>query len=270
MHRRVNARIMANNIAPDDFGSYAELLLSSREEQRSLYDALTINVTQFFRDIKLWDFIKNDIIPKTIEYKKVRSEKAIQIWSCGSSSGEEAYSLAILLREALGERKDIVPSIIGTDIDELSLSKANEAVYDINAFKSMPQEYFKKYFKPVTIKGAEKYTLDSSVKPIVQFRRSNFLSDAPPLKNADMIFCRNVIIYFTPAAKDKLMNAFYQTLSDCGCLVLGKSEVLFTTKMQQRFYLYNVEERIYRKERRKNQVKVDIERRKNWWIGYPK
>lgn len=270
MNRRINSRIMANNLVTDDFASYAKILVLNVDEQRRLYDALTVNVTQFFRDIKLWEVIRNDILPLIIEEKKHKPDKTFQIWSCGCSSGEEPYSLAILLKEALGARKDILPLITATDIDDLSLTKAQNAVYDITTFKSMPQEYFSKYFKPLTIKNAEKYELDASVKALVQFKRNNFLVDAPPLKNADMIFCRNVIIYFTPASKDKLMASFYDSLSNNGWLVLGKSEVLFTTKMQQRFYLYNVEERIYRKEQRKVQLKVDVERRKNWWLGYNK
>jgi chemotaxis protein methyltransferase CheR len=270
MRRRVNARIMANNFAPDDYDSYGKLLAVNSEEQRRLYDALTINVTQFFRDAKLWDVLKNEIIPKLIEEKRKKSAKFLQIWSCGCSSGEEPYSLAILFKEALRGREDIIPVILGTDIDEFSLAKAEKAVYDINVFKSMPQEYFKKYFKPVTVKNTEKYELAASVKSLVQFKHNNFLLDLPPAKSIDMIFCRNVIIYFTPAAKDKLMNTFCESLSDNGWLVLGKSEVLFTIKIQHRFYLYNVEERIYQKERRKAQLKFDVERRKNWWIGYDK
>ena len=270
MSRRINSRIMANNLAPDDFRSYAKILVSNSEEQRRLYDSLTINVTQFFRDIKLWEVVKKDILPKIIEEKRNKSEKSLQIWSCGCSSGEEPYSLAILLREALGGRKDIFPVVTATDIDQFSLEKAQNAVYDMSAFKSMPQEYLSRYFKPVLVKNLEKYELDPSAKALVQFKRNNFLVDPPPVKNADVVFCRNVIIYFTPAAKDKLMSAFYETLSENGWLVLGKSEVLFTIKMQQRFYLYNVEERIYKKERRKIQVPVNAERRKNWWLGYNK
>ena len=174
------------------------------------------------------------------------------------------------MKEVLKERKELLPLIIGTDIDDLSFEKAGKALYDIAVFRSMPQVYLNKYFQQKTINGDTKYELDQAIKNLVQFKKNNFLLDLPPVKKVDMIFCRNVIIYFTPAAKEKLMNVFYNTLSDHGWLVLGKSEVLFTTKMQQLFYLYDAEERIYRKERRKTQVKVDVERRKNWWLGYDK
>ncbi|MFH1768755.1 MAG: protein-glutamate O-methyltransferase CheR [Candidatus Omnitrophota bacterium] len=270
MERRVNARIMAHNLAPDNYDSYAKLLETNLEEQRRLYDALTINVTQFFRDIKLWDTLKKNVIPKLIEEKRNKSEKILSIWSCGCSSGEEPYSLAILLKEALKDRRDILPVIYATDIDSLSLTKAKNAVYDISVFKSIPQEYFIKYFKQVIVKEKVAYELDPSIKSLVSFRTHNFLDDPPPAKIMDVIICRNVIIYFTQEAKDKLMSLFYENLTDHGWLVLGKSEVIFTIKMQRHFYLYNVEERVYRKERRKEQVKIEVEKRINWWPGYIK
>ncbi|OGS25294.1 MAG: hypothetical protein A2297_04000 [Elusimicrobia bacterium RIFOXYB2_FULL_48_7] len=270
IQRRINARIMSNNLHSDDYGAYAKLLAASIKEQRCLYDALTINVTQFFRDIRLWEVLRKDVFPKIAEEKKKKFEKMFQIWSCGCSSGEEPFSIAILIKELLNDRKDLLPLIIGTDIDEQSFVKSDKAAYDINAFRSMPQEYLHKYFKAVTVGSSKKYELDPSIHNLVKFQKNNFLIDPPPVKNVDVIFCRNVIIYFTPAAKEKLMNVFYETLADHGWLILGKSEVLFTAKMQERFYLYNVEERIYRKERRKSQIKVDIDRRKNWWIGYVK
>lgn len=270
IQRRINARIMANNLQPNAYNSYAVHLASSPQEQRSLYDALTINVTQFFRDIKLWEALKRDAFPKIIDEKKRKSDNSLTVWSCGCSSGEEPYSIGITLKEVLKDKKTPVPLIIGTDIDEQSLDKSAKAIYDINVFKTMPQEYLLKYFKQVTVKDDIKYEVDPSVRAMARFVRNNFLLDPPPIRSADVIFCRNVIIYFTPAAKEKLMNVFYDTLPEHGWLVLGKSEVLFTAKMQQRFYLYNVEERIYRKERRKKQLKIDVERRNSWWPGYVK
>jgi chemotaxis protein methyltransferase CheR len=270
IERRINSRIMANNLTVNNYASYAKFLESSLQEQRSFYDALTINVTQFFRDIRLWEFLRKNVFKKIIEEKAEKSEKHLQIWSCGCSSGEEPYSVAIVLKEILKEHKSLLPYIIGTDIDQQSFIKAERAVYDISAFRSMPIDYLSKYFEQAIENGATRYKLDQSIKAMVQFQKNNFLLDAPPVKNVDIILCRNVIIYFTAAAKEKLMNVFFETLTDHGWLVLGKSEVLFTAKMQQRFYLYNVEERIYRKERRRVQLKFDVERRKNWWPGYVK
>jgi chemotaxis protein methyltransferase CheR len=268
IERRINARIMVNNLSPDDYVAYAKLLGSSPQEQRCFYDALTINVTQFFRDIRLWDFLKKDVFRKIIAEKAEKSDKNLQIWSCGCSSGEEPYSVAIVLRELLKDHKAPHPLIIGTDIDQQSFVRADKAVYEIGAFRSMPIQYLTSYFEQFIENGSAKYRLNQSIKAMVQFQKNNFLLDAPPAKNVDIIFCRNVIIYFTAAAKEKLMNVFYETLTDHGWLVLGKSEVLYTTKMQQKFYLYNVEERVYRKERRKSQLAFDVERRKNWWAGY--
>ncbi|MBN1824092.1 MAG: protein-glutamate O-methyltransferase CheR [Endomicrobiales bacterium] len=266
--RRLNARIMANSLNIDDYFSYIKILATSNEELRCLYDALTINVTQFFRDNKFWELIAKDILPKMLLEKRSKGEKTLSIWSCGCSSGEEPYSLAMLLRELAGYKKDINIFITGTDIDERSLSKAKAGIYDLNALKNVPKEYLLKYFRTAKSGDQIKYEVDPTIRTMVHLKSHNFLNEPPPAREFDAIFCRNVMIYFTLPAKDKLMNTFYETLSHHGWLMLGKSEVLFTLKMQQHFYLYNVEERVYRKERRRNKMKVENERRKNWWWGY--
>ena len=138
MERRINARIMVNNLKANDYRSYVTLLAADPQEQRCLYDALTINVTQFFRDIKLWEVLQKDIFPKIIEEKKIIFDKLLQIWSCGCSSGEEPFSIGILLKEVLKDRKELVPQIIGTDIDEPSFEKSSRATYVISVFKPMP------------------------------------------------------------------------------------------------------------------------------------
>lgn len=263
--RRINARMMANEIAQNDYLAYIKVVETSIEELRDLFDALTINVTKFFRDPKLWKILKNNIFPKAINEKRLKFEKAFTIWSCGCSSGEEPYSLAVLMKELI-RAIDVSAKITATDIDELSLNKARIGHYNSQNLENVPKEYLVKYFHK--IEGKDLYRINASLKAMVQFIRHNFFSEEPPSRNFDMILCRNVIIYFTPASKDKLVNLFYNSLTDHGWLILGESEILFVTHLRYKFYLYNEEERIYRRERRKFQSKVDIERRKKWWYGY--
>ncbi|MHB9154423.1 MAG: CheR family methyltransferase [Endomicrobiales bacterium] len=269
IRRRVNARLMVNNLKQDEFSPYVKILKANPEELRRLFDILTVNVTQFFRDPTLWQQLARNIFPRAAEEKKKAMGKTLRIWSCGCASGEEPYSLAILLKEIV-ERQGIVPQIVATDIDDFSLHAAREGVYLPPAFETMPKEYMAKYFRQVAVKDKVKYEILPSVKSHVQFVNHNFLNEPAPAKDFDMVFCRNVIIYFTGEAKDRLMRTFHEALMEHGWLVLGKSEVLFTMKSQSIFYLYNSEDRVYRKERRKAQMKVTVERRKNWWYGYEK
>lgn len=267
--RRVNARIMARNLPLDDYTAYLKVLKDDPEESRQLFDTLTVNVTQFFRDSSLWETLAKSVVPQIIKEKLSSPDRTLRVWSCGCASGEEPYSLAILFRELI-ENKGIRPAITATDIDALSLKRAKEAVYSPQAFETMPQEYLQKYFKQTLVNGKAKYELSPAVRPYVQFVNHNFLSEAPPARNFDMVFCRNVVIYFTTEAKDKLMQTFADALTEHGWLTLGKSEVLFSARTQHLFYLFNNDDRIYRRERRTTPGKIDVERRKNWWYGYVK
>lgn len=246
--RRVNSRLMAHSMPQNEFAAYLNFLRERPEEQRSLYDALTINVTQFFRDSSLWEVFAKEVLIKAVEEKMGGYNRTFTIWSCGCSSGEEPYTIAIICKEVLAGRQ-IMPRIIASDIDELSLKRAQAGMYDLAAFKTMPQQYLSKYFKQITPDTGtnSKYEIDPQIKASVQFVQNNFLADPPPVRECDMIFCRNVIIYFTPAAKEKLMNVFHNTLLPAGWLIIGKSEVLFTLKSNELFHLYNSAERVYRK-----------------------
>jgi len=285
IRRRINSRIITYNLPQDSYEDYYKIISRedmNGEELRKLFDALTINVTQFFRDIPLWEKIRTDVFPKIIAEKRNNGEKELLIWSCGCSSGEEPYSIAILLNELLAKGNSpatsinsksypISPKIIATDIDDISLKKAETGVYSFAAFTSTPSEYLVKYFHQIPPQKNEiRYEIDDSIKKFVEFRRHNFFKEPPPYSDFDMIFCRNVIIYFTPPAKDTLIRIFYDSLKEHGWLVIGKSEILFTIKAGYNFYIYDAQERIYRKERRREQRKVSThnEKRVNWWQGY--
>jgi len=250
IRRRLNARMLTNNLPQDNFVTYLKALKTTPDEPKKLYDALTINVTQFFRDTRAWEILENDVFPKVIAEKKNQPNRTLSIWSCGCSSGEEPYSLAIMMKELIKGR-EVVPKIIATDIDDLSLKKAHAGVYSAAAFKTTPPEYLDRYFhRSKDAKGIEKFEIDASVKSVVQIYCLNAITQMPPGTNFDMIFCRNVIIYFTQETKTKLMQKFYDALKDNGWLVIGKSEVLFTAKTENKFYVYNGAESIYRKDRR--------------------
>lgn len=267
--RRINARIMAYDLVANDFYSYLRILQKDVEETRKLFNALTINVTKFFRDINLWAFLKKEVIPKIISEKEKAKNKTVHIWSCGCSSGEEPYSIAMLFN-ALTKDTGLKYKIIASDIDEPSLEKAKIGIYDPYTLTNVPKDYLLKYFRKINNSntGGKMYEFDASLKSYVTFIRHNFFREEPPGNSFDMIFCRNVIIYFTPQSKDKLVSLFHSVLSEHGWLIIGESEILFTKHMKYRFYMSNEQERVYRRERRKLSIGIDEERRHTWWYGY--
>jgi chemotaxis methyl-accepting protein methylase len=265
IRRRLNSRLISYDLEPNDYSRYLSILETNKDEIRKLFDALTINVTKFFRDTDLWQFLKSDVFPRMLREKKEQGASNISIWSCGCASGEEPYSIAILFKELLKNYSALKVEINATDIDETSIIKAKSGIYDAHALEDMPKEYVERYFNNVE---GDVFKLDPSIKQMVNFGKHNFFNDPPPVKNLDMIFCRNVIIYFTPDSKGKLVSTFFNNMAEHGWFTLGESEILFSNHMRYHFYLYDEKKRIYRKERRKNQVKVEVEKRKNWWYGY--
>lgn len=264
--RRLNARITANDLEANNYSAYIDILEKKTEELRTLFDALTINVTKFFRDKKLWNYLKSVVFPQVISEKKTGFDNVITVWSCGCSSGEEPYSIAILLSELVGNNRFMI-RVTASDIDELSLEKARNAVYSTESLTEIPKEYVDKYF--LKIENKDLYKVTDRIKTLVFFKRQDLFTAESSNTKYDIIFCRNVIIYFTAEAKERLVNMFYKSLNDNGWLVIGESELLFEKHLKCKFYLFDEKERMYRRERRIYQEKIEVERRKRWWFGYP-
>lgn len=214
----------------DDFEGYYQYLQSTfrqEEELRKLYNLITINETYFFRfEKQLEAFIKR-ILPSTMKVKEAKGLKKIRIWSAASSSGEELYSLAILLKEHLNSSLSSWSfELLGTDISQKILDAARQGIYGRNAFRGRVSEtHLKKFFIPL---GNGKYQIRDDLRKMVKFDYLN-LNDIPRirrLRGTDFIFCRNVLIYFTAEAKKKVVNAFYDILNHGGYLLLGEAESL--------------------------------------------
>lgn len=212
MERRIRSFMNSNgyNTFPD--------FLKALDQDRELYDKffkhLTINVTQFFRDTKQWNTLKDVIIPKLIAKKS-----SLKIWSAGCSSGQEAYSLAITMLEYFPRVKF---SVLATDIDVKVLEQGKKGIYREADFASTPPQLIKKYFTPT--EGG--YEIKSEVKNYVTFRRQNLLTDRFD-SGFDLLACRNVVIYFTEEAKDMLYRKFADSLNPGGILFTGSTEHLF-------------------------------------------
>ncbi len=242
IERRVNARM--NLAKRNDLESYIELLRNNPEEFNKLMDGLTVNVTEFFRNTETFAALETDTIPKILENKETDSRAVIKVWSAGSSSGEETYTLAILFLEALrksGKEYDLM--IYGTDIDRKSIIQAKSGIYESNKVSGIRKDLLDRYFE----EHVNEYRIKPFVKEHVKFSYLDLTSDfVKNLATYELILCRNVIIYFTLDVKRSLFMKFYQMLRKDGYLIIGKNEAI-TGKAVDYLETVNLSERIYKK-----------------------
>lgn len=240
LRRRILVRMRARSLM--GYRDYAQLLDTDEREYARLMGSLTVNVTKFFRNWETYSAIDQKVIPDLLE----RSEREIRVWSAGCSSGEEPYSLAILMHRYAAARRETdrleVVSIVGTDIDADCLAEAEVAVYKDSALGDTPPELRREYFP--RLDGLN--TVVPEVRSLVSFELSDLLHFKTPVDNAHLIVCRNVIIYFERAAQDALIAHFHKTLAPGGFLVLGKVETLLGDS-RSLFSPVNARERIFRK-----------------------
>ena len=212
MKRRLTSLRNKRNF--DNFRTYFQAIEEDAELLEEFFDRITINVSEFYRNPKRWDILRDNILPKLVQNKS-----SINIWSAACSSGEEPYSLAILFKEHFPH---INLSILATDIDEKILEKAKQGIYAPNALKDLPIHKKSKYFKH---ENGLYYVLDD-LKRNITFRKHDLLKERYPT-NIDLIVCRNVLIYFTDEAKDLIYKGLSEALTEEGVLFIGSTEQIF-------------------------------------------
>jgi two-component system, chemotaxis family, CheB/CheR fusion protein len=220
LERRVRRRMDAVGVAT--YSEYEDFLEVHPDEFKELFDTLLINVTSFYRDPAAWDHLKETILPKLLE--ETPEDQVLRVWSAGCASGEEAFTIAILLAEAMGEdqfRKRV--KIYATDIDEGALAEARHAVYPQDALKGLPDSYLERYFEPNT----NGYAFRTDLRRAVIFGRNDLVQDAP-ISRIDLLISRNTLMYFTPETQARILGHFHFSLRETGYLFLGKSEMLIT------------------------------------------
>ncbi|MGD2215836.1 MAG: protein-glutamate O-methyltransferase CheR [Gemmatimonadales bacterium] len=236
LRRRVAVRMRARGLTSID--DYSDLLDTDPAEYDSLLHVLTINVSKFFRNRETWDVIGNELLPGLL----ARCEPVL-MWSAGSAAGEEAYSLAILAREwlaARGQGEVNCVRIIGTDIDEGSLELARLAEYSEVALSETPEEIRRRWFVPGPVNR-----LKEPIRSMVEFRKLDILESRPGFE-ADLILCRNLLIYLDRPAQRHLFQIFADVLRPGGYLVLGRVEML-AREVKECFDVVDGRERIYRR-----------------------
>ncbi|NLB19127.1 MAG: protein-glutamate O-methyltransferase CheR [Syntrophomonadaceae bacterium] len=212
MERRINS--FMRTVGASDYSDLIKMCNEDQEIRCSFIEHLTINVSDFFRNPNCWEILQRDIIPGLI-----KERTPIKIWSAGCSTGEEPYSLALLMREYFPQQ---MVNIMATDIDDAALSKAQIGNYSCKAVQGVPPHLLKKYFT----EDESGFTIDEKIKKMVKYNKQNMLEDRF-LSDFDLILCRNVIIYFTEEAKEKLYNKFAQALRLEGVLFIGSTEQIF-------------------------------------------
>ena len=236
--RRIERRMMVNHSA--SLEEYAKYLDRDPEEVNILVKEILIGVTNFFRDPAFFEKLKNGAIYHIVQ--NARENEPIRVWSAGCSTGEEAYSIAILFQEILEElnlKRDI--KIFATDIDIKAIEQAGRGVFSENIVDDVSPERLAKYFT----KRGDQYHISKEIRRMIIFAPHNMLSD-PPFGKLDLISCRNVMIYFQPILQRGLFAIFHSALKNGGYLFLGKSEtaneysnVFQTAYATEKIYIHN-------------------------------
>jgi chemotaxis protein methyltransferase CheR len=226
LEKRLGRRLVTHQLK--SFREYYQFLRFNRKKEQELediMDILTTNETYFFREQQQLKAFSDEIIPEFCASRGIKAaNRRIRIWSAGCSTGEEAYTIAMLLLE-MDCLQGWSIEIIGTDISQRVLQHARRGVYRSSAFRATGDYYLKKYFEP---QQDGSYRIADSVRKVVTISHLNLLdtNKMRMLGSFDLIFCRNVIIYFDQMAKKKAVESFYEALRGAGYLLLGHSESL--------------------------------------------
>ncbi|MBN1828939.1 MAG: protein-glutamate O-methyltransferase [Deltaproteobacteria bacterium] len=216
----------------DSFTSYFDYVTTEEgtNELIHMIDSLSTNLTSFFREAKHFEIFKS-LLKERVSPNGGPRQK-LNIWSAGCSSGEEPYTVAMIVRETLGALADRV-SIVATDISTKALKTAASAVYSEDKVKPIPPQLLRKYFQLGSNQWTGYYRLKPSIRDTVRFRRFNLMDKIDFCDSLDIIFCRNVMIYFDKKTQNELIDRFYDVLAGGGYLFVGHSESL--TGLDHRF-----------------------------------
>lgn len=213
MKRRITSLIEKNGFST--FMSFYQAILKDKAMYETFINYLTINVSEFYRNPAQWQLMEQVILPGIL--RKKGNTGSVRIWSSACSTGDEPYTLVMLLNKIIPLSKI---RIIASDIDLSAIKKAQQGIYPERSIKELPQELLKKYF---TRMDGNLFMISDEVKHCVDFRKLNLLEDPYP-QNLDLIVCRNVLIYFTEEAKYNIYQGFNRSLNQEGILFLGSTE----------------------------------------------
>lgn len=219
----------------NDCRSYSELYYKSKTDptrklERKIIDAITTGETLFFRDQSPFEMLRCKILPDLIDKRKAQASKNIRIWSAACSTGQEIYSIAITLRETLFDIARYSIKLIGTDISDEAVSRASYGSYNkFEIERGLPPDKLTKYF----LSSGNVYRIKDEIRGMATFQKQNLLEPFNGFGKFDIIFCRNVAIYFTPQDRINLFNRLADVLEPDGYLIIGSTE--FLSGVSERF-----------------------------------
>jgi chemotaxis protein methyltransferase CheR len=235
--RRIYLKVRSRGYS--DLGAYYRVLSRNPEELEHLFQYLTINVTEFFRNPSAFQYLERTIFPRVMAEHSIH--KTFEVWSAGCSSGEEPYSLAIAMLRA--KRKHRIPTpvhVLATDVDRSILAKAKAGIYSGESLKNLEEEDIREFFR----EDEKGYSVSPKVRECVTFHVGDVLKDKPGAMHS-LIVCRNLLIYFARENQERIISGFSRNLFEGGYLMLGKAETLIG---KNRLYFQSISptERIYR------------------------
>jgi two-component system CheB/CheR fusion protein len=227
------------DVGVDRYEDYIDYLELHPEEYASLFNTILINVTGFFRDPQTWEYMASDIVPELV--KRRPADAPIRAWCAGVASGEEAYTLAMVLVRVMGEEAFLEQvKIYATDIDEQALDLARHGAYAPRQIEDVPREALERFFE----RTDQRYVFRKDLRRCVIFGRNDLVQDAP-ISRIDLLVCRNTLMYFTAETQSQVLGRFHFGLDDDGILLLGKSEMLITHS--DLFTPVDLKRRVFRK-----------------------
>jgi two-component system, chemotaxis family, CheB/CheR fusion protein len=220
IERRVAKRMAEVGVERyDDYVDYLEL---HSEEFAQLFDTILINVTGFFRDAQAWEYLAESIVPQLVESRG--SSAPVRIWCAGCASGEEPYTVAMVLARVLGDEAfEERVKIYATDVDQGALDEARQGAYLPRQIEDVPRDALERFFE----RGDQRYAFRKDLRRSVIFGRNDLVQDAP-ISRIDLLVCRNTLMYFTAETQAQILRRFHFALDNDGFLMLGKSEMLIT------------------------------------------
>jgi two-component system CheB/CheR fusion protein len=232
------------------YGDYLDFLEVHPEEYEQLFNTLLINVTEFFRDPPAWDHLRDHLLPELLAAKG--DDEPVRVWSAGCATGQEAYTIAMILVGLLGEHayRDRV-KIYATDIDEDALTTARHATFTAKELESVPPELRELYFE----RADQRMAFRKDLRRSVIFGRNNLVSDAP-ISRLDLLICRNTLMYFTAETQGRILRHFHFALRENGVLMLGKSEMMISHR--DIFTPVDINRRTFRKVARRASLQARV------------
>jgi len=250
LNRRVLHRMAMTGSG--DIEKYLGRLTAEPDEMEKLMDIVTIHVTEFFRDRDVFKLLERGYVPALVDEKTGAGHGVFRAWSAGCSTGEEAYSMAVIIDRAAG---NVSPNthieVFGTDVSEDSCRTARKGVYCEDKIEALPADIRDDYFE----KEGRSWKVTSRLRSLVKFT-SHDLFTASPYSQLDLIMCRNVMIHFEHEVRDEVITNFHESLQDRGLLVLGKSEAL-AGPLEDLFELVEPRCKIYRKKVQEDHQRED-------------